>query len=70
MESVSLSVTSNSLRPHGLQSARLLCPGILQAGIVEWVSVPFSRGSSDTGISLGSPALWAVSLLPEPPEKH
>lgn len=28
-----------------------------------------SRGSSDTGISLGSPALWAVSLLPEPPEE-
>ena len=26
--------------------------GILQAGILEWVAVPFSRGSSDPGIEL------------------
>ena len=39
-------VMSNSLRPHGLWPARLLCPWILQAGILEWVAVPFSRGSS------------------------
>ena len=34
--------------------------GILQAKILEWVAIPFSRGSSDPGIeptSLTSPAL-------------
>ena len=34
-------VVSNSLLPHGLYSS-----GILQARILEWVAVPFSRGSS------------------------
>ena len=85
------SVVSNSLWPHGLQAARLLCPrdfpgkkisvvlvaylcptlcepmdcspsgssvhGILQAGILEWVATPFSRGSSWPGIKPRSPAL-------------
>ena len=32
-------IVSNSLRPHGLY-------GILQARILEWVAIPFSRGSS------------------------
>ena len=36
--------------------------GILQARILEWVAVPFSRGSSNPGIELGSPALKADSL--------
>ena len=40
------SVMSNSLSLCGLQPARLLCPGILQARILEWVAVPSSRGSS------------------------
>ena len=54
------SVASNSWRPHGLQHVRLpsftvswnllkLCPlsrWILQARILEWVALPFSRGSS------------------------
>ena len=44
-ESESHSVVSDSLRPHGLELPRLLCP-ILQARILEWVAVPFSRGSS------------------------
>ena len=43
---LSHSVLSNCLQPHRLESARLLCPGILQARILEWVAVPFSRGSS------------------------
>ena len=38
--SESCSVVSDSLQPHGL------VPGILQARILEWVAVPFSRGSS------------------------
>ena len=30
----------------GLEPTRLLCPGILQARILEWVAISFSRGSS------------------------
>ena len=45
-ESVSSSVVSDSLQPHGLWLARLLCRGILQARILEWVAIPFFRGSS------------------------
>ena len=45
--------------------------GILQARILEWVVVPFSRGSFLTqGSNLGSPALQADSLPTEPPGKH
>ena len=40
--------------------------GILQAGILEWVAMPSSRGSSQPGIKPASPALQADSLLPEP----
>ena len=36
--------------------------GVLQVGILEWVAIPFSRGSS-------SPALQADSLPSEPPGK-
>ena len=31
--------------------------GILQVRILEWVAIPFSRGSSDPGIEPRSPAL-------------
>ena len=31
--------------------------GILQASILEWVAIPFPRGSSDPGIEARSPAL-------------
>ena len=41
--------------------------GVLQARILEWVTIPFSRGSSNPGIKPGSPApagrffmLWAT----------
>ena len=34
------------LRPHGLWSARLLCPWNSLGKILEWVVFPFSRGSS------------------------
>ena len=43
--------------------------GILQAGILEWIAMPFSRASSQPGIELRSPALQADSLLFEPPGK-
>ena len=41
--SESHSVMSDSLRPHGLYSSRML-----QAGTLEWVAFPFSRGSSQS----------------------
>ena len=49
---------------------RLLPPGsslhgILQARIMEWVAISFSRGSPNPGIELGSPALQADSLPTE-----
>ena len=40
------SVVSNSLWLHGLQPARLLIHGILQARTLEWVAMPSSWGSS------------------------
>ena len=42
--------------------------GILQARILDWVAVPFSRGSS-TGIEPRSPTLQADSLPAEPQGK-
>ena len=35
--------------------------------ILEWLTYPFSRGSSNPGIKLGSPALQEDSLPAEPP---
>ena len=43
---LSTSVVSDSGRPYGLQLARLCCPWDSQAGIMEWVTMPSSRGSS------------------------
>ena len=44
--------------------------GILQARILEWVAISFSRGGLlNTGIKLRLPALWADSLPSELPEK-
>ena len=43
--------------------------GIFQARILEWVAIPFSMGSSDSGIEVGSPILQADSLPSEPPGK-
>ena len=42
-ERESLSVMSNSLRPHGLYSR-----GIFQSRILEWVAFPFCRRSSQS----------------------
>ena len=39
--------------------------GILQARILEWIAIPFSRGSSYPGIKLGCPALQVDSLPSE-----
>ena len=43
--------------------------GILQEGILEWVAMPSSRGSSQPGIKPRSPALQVDSLPAEPPGK-
>ena len=66
-ESVSCSVVSNSLRPHGLQPSRLLCPWNYPARKLEQKAIPFSRESLNPGIKPGSPARQADSLPSEPP---
>ena len=44
--------------------------GMLEwARMLEWVAIPFSRGSSDPEIEPGSPALQADSLPSEPTGK-
>ena len=43
--------------------------GILQARILEWAAIPFSRDLLDPGIETGSLTLWADSLPSEPPGK-
>ena len=40
--------------------------GILQARILEWAAIPFSRDLPDPGIEPGSPALQADYLPSEP----
>ena len=37
-----MSVVSNSVRPHRPHQAPI--PGILQARVLEWIAIPFSRG--------------------------
>ena len=55
------------LRPYGLQPSRLLCPRVLQARILEWVAISFSRVSSQTAA-----VIWLLdgrySFLPEFPQ--
>ena len=69
----SRSVVSDSLRPHGLYPTRLLCPWILQARILEWAAIPFSRGSSQardwTQVSYVYLYWQLGSLLLAPPGK-
>ena len=43
--------------------------GIFQARLLEWIAIPFSRGSSLPQIEPGSPAFQADYLPSEPPEK-
>ena len=62
------SVTSDSLQTHGLELARLPIHVILQARILEWIAVPFFRGSSKprdrtqvSHITGGFFTIWATS---------
>ena len=58
-----------TLRPQGLWSLGSSDHGILQARILEWVAIPFSRDLPDPGIEPGSPALQANSLPAKLPRK-
>ena len=49
--------------------ASLVITGILQARILEWVACPPPGDLPNPGIEPRSPALWADSLLSEPPGK-
>ena len=64
--SVSHSVVPDSLRPHGLQPTRLLCPSdFSRQGY--WSGLPFPSPGDlpNPGIEPGSPALQADSLPTE-----
>ena len=55
--------------PRGCSPPGSSVHGILQACILEWVAIHFSRGSSDPGVEPWSPALQADSLPSELSEK-
>ena len=66
----------NKMKVKVAQSCLTLCNpmdytvrGILQARILEWVVVPFSRDLPNPGIEHRSPALQVDSLPSEPPGK-
>ena len=44
--------------------------GIIQARVLEWAAISFSRDLSNPGIELRSPALQADTLPSEPPGKQ
>ena len=67
---LSRSVLSNSLQPHGLQPARLLCPwGFSRQEYQTVLPCPSPGDLSNPGIEPRSLALWADSLPSEPPGK-
>ena len=43
--------------------------GILQARVLEWVAISFSRGLPNSGTKPRSPTLWTDALPSEPPGK-
>ena len=59
-ESISRSAMSDSLQPRRLQPTGSSGHGILQARILGWVAIPFSRGSSRPRDGTGSPAFQAI----------
>ena len=66
-ESVSHSVLSLSEHVYYSQQGSSV-HGILQARILEWVAISFSRLSSPPRVEPGSPAVQADSLPSESPE--
>ena len=66
----SCSIVSNSLRPYGLQPARLLCPwGFSRQEYWSALPCPPPGDFPNPGIKSRSPALQVDSLLLEPPGK-
>ena len=66
-ESVSYSIMSDSLQPHGLQPAMLLCPWNSSGKNTRVDSHSLLQGIVLTqGIEPSSPTLWANSLPSEP----
>ena len=64
------SAVSDSLRPHGLQPARHLCPwGFSRQEDWSGLSCPSPGDLPNPGIKPGSPTLQADSLPTEPPGK-
>ena len=68
-ESDSHSVMYDSLQPMDCPPGSCVL-GILQARILEWVAIPFSRASSQSRDQTMTPALQADSFLSEPPGEH
>ena len=66
-ENVSRSVCSTLCNPVDCSPPGSSLRRILQAEILEWGAIPFSRALSDPGIEPRHPALQADSLLSEPP---
>ena len=65
---LSWSVVSDSLRPHGLYPARLLCPwGFSRQQYWSGLPCPFPGDLPNPGIKPGSPVLQVDSLPSEPP---
>ena len=58
---------SNFLQPHGLPGSSVL--GVSQAGILEWVTISFSRGSSQYRDQTCLSCLAGWFCTTEPPEK-
>ena len=63
-------VMSDSVQPHGLWPARLLCPWDSRCKNTGMGCHSLTPGDlPDPGIEPGSPTLQVDSLLPEPPGK-
>ena len=58
-----------TLHPKNCSPPASSVHGILQAGILEWVAIPFSWDLPNPGVEPGSPALQVDSLWSEPPGK-
>ena len=62
-----LSVMSDSLQPHGLQPAKLLCPWNFPCKNTEkWVSIFSSKDLPNSGIELTSPVSLALQADSQP----
>ena len=57
---MSVAQSCPTLRPHGLQPTTSSVHGILQAGILEWGAISFSRGSAQPRAWTRSPALQPI----------